>query len=49
MKTWIPNLLTASRLVLLVPIMALLAGDVDAVTHWFAFGLFLIAASTDAL
>jgi len=47
MMTWIPNLLTASRLVLLLPIMVLLAGDSAA--HWWAFGLFLLASVTDWL
>jgi len=46
--TWIPNLLTASRLALVLPIMALLsAGGVWA--HWLAFVLFLLASVTDGL
>jgi CDP-diacylglycerol--glycerol-3-phosphate 3-phosphatidyltransferase len=46
--TWIPNLLTAARLVLILPIMMLLAsGGVGA--HWLAFGLFLVASLTDWL
>ena len=50
MKNWIPNLLTASRLVLLLPIMALLlAADGERWAHWLAFGLFLLASLTDAL
>jgi CDP-diacylglycerol--glycerol-3-phosphate 3-phosphatidyltransferase len=45
---WIPNLLTASRLLLLLPIMGLLSlGDTWA--HWLAFALFLIASITDWL
>jgi len=46
--TWLPNLLTASRLLLLVPIMALLAGGGTAAA-WWALGLFLIASVTDFL
>ena len=44
----IPNLLTASRLVLLVPIMILLAYGGSA-THWIAFWLFVLAGMTDFL
>jgi CDP-diacylglycerol--glycerol-3-phosphate 3-phosphatidyltransferase len=47
--TWIPNLLTASRLVLLLPMMWLLAADGDAALRWWAFALFLGAALTDFL
>jgi len=48
MMTWIPNLLTASRLALLLPIMVLLAGDDGVVAHyWWALGLFLLASATD--
>ena len=46
---WLPNLLTASRLVLLLPIILLLAVDRGAAAHWLAFGLFLLASVTDAL
>ncbi len=49
MKTWIPNLLTASRLLLLLPIMALLSTGGGAGAHWWAFGLFLVASFTDTL
>jgi len=48
MKAWIPNLLTASRLLLLLPIMALLAGG-GSVAHWWALALFLLASLTDSL
>jgi len=44
---WIPNLLTALRILLLLPIMALLANGSDAVSHWLAFALFLLASLTD--
>ena len=46
--TWLPNLLTASRLLLLVPIMALLAAGGTAAA-WWALGLFLLASATDFL
>jgi CDP-diacylglycerol--glycerol-3-phosphate 3-phosphatidyltransferase len=49
MMTWIPNLLTALRLVLLLPIMGLLSRGGGAGMHWLAFGLFLLAAATDLL
>jgi CDP-diacylglycerol--glycerol-3-phosphate 3-phosphatidyltransferase len=49
MMTWIPNALTASRLVLLLPIMGLLTSDAGALAHWWAFGLFLLASVTDWL
>lgn len=49
MKTWIPNLLTASRLALLPFIMVMLVGDHGAGAQWLAFALFLIASATDAL
>jgi len=44
--TSIPNLLTASRLILILPILALLAtgGSTGA---WWALGLFLVASATD--
>ena len=46
---WLPNMLTASRLVLLPPIMVLLATAHDASTYQLAFALFLVAALTDAV
>lgn len=45
----IPHLLTASRLLLLLPILALLIGGGSAEAHWVAFGLFLLAGVTDFL
>ena len=46
---WLPNVLTASRLVLLLPVMGLLATAQGAVSYRLAFGLFLVAALTDIL
>mgnify|MGYP002398143988 CR=1 FL=1 len=46
---WIPNLLTLSRLVLLLPVMGLLAYATAPGGYWAAFALFLVAALTDAL
>jgi CDP-diacylglycerol--glycerol-3-phosphate 3-phosphatidyltransferase len=46
---WLPNVLTASRLVLLLPVMILLATAQDASSYRLAFGLFLVAALTDTL
>jgi CDP-diacylglycerol--glycerol-3-phosphate 3-phosphatidyltransferase len=46
---WLPNVLTASRLVLLLPVMVLLAKAHDASSYRLAFVLFLISALTDAL
>jgi CDP-diacylglycerol--glycerol-3-phosphate 3-phosphatidyltransferase len=46
---WLPHVLTATRLVLLLPIMALLATAQGAPAHRLAFGLFLVAALTDAV
>jgi CDP-diacylglycerol--glycerol-3-phosphate 3-phosphatidyltransferase len=46
---WLPNLLTASRLVLLAPVMILLSTANGASTYQMAFALFLVAALTDAL
>jgi CDP-diacylglycerol--glycerol-3-phosphate 3-phosphatidyltransferase len=46
---WIPNLLTLSRLVLLVPVMWLLASGQGAAAHWLAFALFVAAGVTDSL
>jgi CDP-diacylglycerol--glycerol-3-phosphate 3-phosphatidyltransferase len=45
----LPHLLTASRLVLLLPVMGLLAMAQGENSYRLAFGLFLIAALTDAL
>ncbi|MGZ8196298.1 MAG: CDP-diacylglycerol--glycerol-3-phosphate 3-phosphatidyltransferase [Methylosarcina sp.] len=45
--TWLPNFLTLSRIILLLPVMGLLATAEDAVIYRLAFGLFLIAALTD--
>ncbi|MGZ8195816.1 MAG: CDP-diacylglycerol--glycerol-3-phosphate 3-phosphatidyltransferase [Methylosarcina sp.] len=45
--TWLPNFLTLSRIILLLPVMGLLATAEDAVTYRLAFVLFLIAALTD--
>jgi len=45
---WVPNLLTASRILLLLPLMWLLASASEAGTyHWAAFGLFLLASISD--
>jgi CDP-diacylglycerol--glycerol-3-phosphate 3-phosphatidyltransferase len=46
---WIPNLLTLSRPVFLLPLMWLLAAGTGPGAHWLAFALFLVAAMTDAL
>jgi CDP-diacylglycerol---glycerol-3-phosphate 3-phosphatidyltransferase len=46
---WLPHVLTASRLVLLLPVMGLLATAQDASTYRLTFGLFLVAALTDAV
>jgi CDP-diacylglycerol--glycerol-3-phosphate 3-phosphatidyltransferase len=46
---WLPNVLTASRLIMLLPIMGLLAMAQGAASYRLAFGLFLIAALTDTL
>jgi CDP-diacylglycerol--glycerol-3-phosphate 3-phosphatidyltransferase len=46
---WIPNLLTLSRLVLLLPVMGLLVWGEGAVAHWLAFALFVVAGLTDWL
>jgi CDP-diacylglycerol--glycerol-3-phosphate 3-phosphatidyltransferase len=46
---WLPNLLTASRLVLLLPVMLLLTLAQDASSYRLAFALFLVAALTDYL
>lgn len=46
---WLPNALTLSRLVLLVPVMWLLAVCQSVFTCQLAFGLFLIAGLTDTL
>lgn len=44
--TWLPNLLTSSRLVLILPILALLATNART-GAWWALALFLVAAVTD--
>lgn len=46
---WLPNVLTASRLVLLLPVMGLLATAQGASSYRLAFGLFVVAALTDTL
>lgn len=46
--TWLPNVLTASRLLLILPVMALLAWGGTAAA-WWALGLFLLASATDFL
>ena len=43
------NLLTASRLVLLAPIILLLSYGEGPWARWFAFGIFIVAALTDGL
>lgn len=43
------HLLTASRLVLLLPILLLLGQGSSSEHHWLAFGLFLLAGITDYL
>lgn len=45
--TWLPNFLTISRIIMLLPIMILLAASENAGTYQAAFGLFLIAGLTD--
>ncbi|MGJ0485312.1 MAG: CDP-diacylglycerol--glycerol-3-phosphate 3-phosphatidyltransferase [Methylomicrobium sp.] len=45
--TWLPNFLTVSRIILLLPVMGLLATAENAATYRLAFGLFLVAALTD--
>jgi CDP-diacylglycerol--glycerol-3-phosphate 3-phosphatidyltransferase len=47
--TWIPNALTASRILLLIPLMLLLIDDSDSIALRYAFVLFLIAGITDGL
>lgn len=46
---WLPNALTLSRLVLLVPLMWLLAVAQGASSYRLAFALFLLASLTDTL
>ncbi|MBT2971924.1 MAG: CDP-diacylglycerol--glycerol-3-phosphate 3-phosphatidyltransferase [Candidatus Thiodiazotropha sp. (ex Ctena orbiculata)] len=48
MKAWLPNALTLSRIVLLLPIIALLGRSTPEPKMW-AFALFLIASFTDGL
>jgi CDP-diacylglycerol--glycerol-3-phosphate 3-phosphatidyltransferase len=45
--SWLPNFLTVSRIILLLPVMGLLATAESAPTYRIAFGLFLVAALTD--
>jgi CDP-diacylglycerol--glycerol-3-phosphate 3-phosphatidyltransferase len=45
--TWLPNLLTLSRILLLLPVMGLLAAADDAAAYRWAFALFLVAGLTD--
>jgi CDP-diacylglycerol--glycerol-3-phosphate 3-phosphatidyltransferase len=47
--TWLPNFLTLSRILLLLPVMGLLATAQDAAIYRLAFGLFLLAALTDLI
>jgi CDP-diacylglycerol--glycerol-3-phosphate 3-phosphatidyltransferase len=44
---WIPGLLTASRVLLLLPLMWLLASASSPSTYFWAFGLFLLASLSD--
>ncbi|EIC29787.1 MULTISPECIES: CDP-diacylglycerol--glycerol-3-phosphate 3-phosphatidyltransferase [Methylomicrobium] len=44
--TWLPNLLTLSRIVMLLPVMGLLA-ETDSADYRWAFALFLAAGLTD--
>jgi len=46
---WLPHVLTASRLVLLLPVMGLLATTEGTTAYRLTFGLFLLAALTDAV
>jgi CDP-diacylglycerol--glycerol-3-phosphate 3-phosphatidyltransferase len=46
---WLPHVLTASRLLLLIPVMLLLVTARDPGSYRLAFGLFLVAALTDTL
>jgi CDP-diacylglycerol--glycerol-3-phosphate 3-phosphatidyltransferase len=45
--TWLPNLLTLSRIVILLPVMGLLAAADDTAAYRWAFVLFLLAGLTD--
>ena len=45
--TWLPNSLTVSRILLLVPVMILLSKAQDAATYQWCFALFLGTALTD--
>jgi CDP-diacylglycerol--glycerol-3-phosphate 3-phosphatidyltransferase len=47
LMTWLPNFLTLSRIILLLPVMGLLATAESAAAFQLAFVLFLIAALTD--
>lgn len=46
---WLPNILAASRLVLLVPVMWLAAIGQNALSYRIAFAVFLVASLTEAL
>lgn len=46
---WIPNILTLSRIVLLLPLVWLLEVGTGPAAQWLAFAVFLAAALTDAL
>jgi len=48
MMSWLPNLLTLSRILLLLPVLALLDRETP-MAIWGAFALFLVAAVTDGL
>lgn len=48
MKPWLPNALTLSRVVILLPVMLLLEAATPAAS-WWAFALFLTAGITDGL
>ncbi|MGR8941644.1 MAG: CDP-diacylglycerol--glycerol-3-phosphate 3-phosphatidyltransferase [Gammaproteobacteria bacterium] len=45
--TWLPNFLTISRIILLLPVMGLLATADYASAYRWAFGLFMVSALTD--
>ena len=45
--TWLPNFLTVSRIILLLPVMVLLATAQDAAAFRLSFGLFMVASLTD--
>lgn len=45
--TWLPNFLTITRIILVLPVMILLSTAQDAAPFRLAFGLFIIASLTD--